>query len=407
MRYRRPVSSATILTVLCLYLFPQYARSSEFKADFTDQDGDRIKTGVIYVKDSRYRMNLKEDGQSIFVIVDQDSGLTRVFVPEDKQYNELRIDGMVSLMNDPFQAYNYTAENGEEITEGNETVNGYDCEKIAVYMGGERVWTMWKSARLNFPIKIVNEMRIDKFIELTDIEEESIQDKLFEIPDGYSRWVDPSTLPPHPPDWAGDIADAPVLKPPFESELLSGDIIRIKIEPGKSVKVKATSDDEEEAVARAIPFKEGIPLQNADMIGNFAQKGVICTRVHETPQEADEVVVHAEKGKMKVMGKFEEMSEKEVSAGEEFRYSIKGIDNIEARFINISDSESEGIFTYKDDGIELSEDKIGPAKYRTVRLDREGEVKKGAYIPHGDELVFKVTKGEILIKMGQFDSFAF
>lgn len=379
----------------------------DFAADFSEKQGDNIKSGKLFVTDTGYRMEVTESAGKIIVIVNPAQKKTIVIPVSTKEYRELAIDDMTSVMNDPFQSYEYTKSFGEESSAGSENVAGYECDKYQITMNDVLVMTKWVSQKLGFPIKIMAHGSPERIIEVTNIKEGPVDKSLFQIPEGYTKWVDPSTLPPEPPEWAGKIANAPVLKPPFEHEMKAGDILRIKTEPGKSIKIKAVNKGSDEAVGKAVPFKGDLPIKDIKRINNFAQKGVICSRIHETPAEADEVVLHVDQGDITVLGRFEEMSEKTVTAGEEFRFPVAGHDNIEARYVNLSDGTSAGNFTFYKSGKMMSDDEIGPAKYRNVILKEKGDVKKSAYVPKGDELVFKAEKGKFLVKYGQFDSFEF
>ena len=68
-------------TIMGLFYFFAHSKSVEaaqFKADMVQHIGTQSKTSKIYVKDTRYRMEEKDDGQQIIIIVDQDAGITYV-----------------------------------------------------------------------------------------------------------------------------------------------------------------------------------------------------------------------------------------------------------------------------------------------------------------------------------------
>jgi len=391
-----------LLTVFC-----GQALTAQFSADMTERYGDMTKSAKIYVKDSIYCIDLVEDGEQIIIIVDQDAKKTIVIPVSTKEYRELAIDDMMSIMNDPFQGYKYSAEMGEERNAGTETVNGFECDKFVVSMMDNDVMSQWVSKKLGFPIKIIAHGPPDKVVELTNIKEGPVDEARFKIPEGFTKWIDPETLPVEPPEWAKGIASAPVMKPPFERDMSAGEIIRIKVEPGKSLKIKGISKTDAKGTARVIPFKDGRPLKKDSWYNNFAQKGVTCDRRHETSVEADEFVVYVYEGEVKVIGKWQEMHEKTVATGDEIRLTLQGWDNIKTHLVNVSDSESVAIVNYFKNGKPVSEDEIGPVKWRTITLKESNEVDSKAMSPKGDEIVFKVEKGKMLIKIGQFDSFEF
>ncbi len=112
-------------------------------------------------------------------------------------------------------------------------------------------------------------------------------------------------------------------------------------------------------------------------------------------------------GDITAVAKWQEMLEKTVVEGEEIRLPLPNWDNIETRLVNLSDAESVAIVVYFKDGTELSEDDQGLLKWRTITLKEPGEVEASARTQKGDEIVFSVQKGKMLIKLGQFDSFKF
>lgn len=384
------------------------AQAAQFSATMIETQGEEIKTSKIFVNGQLYRMELEEGGEPIFIIVDQDSNITRACLVPQKMFIEMASDDMTSLMNDPFQSYRFAAVQGEEMPGGSETVNGYSCDKSTIFMNDQPIMTRWFSPDLGFAVKIIAHGEQEKSAELKDIKTTTLDAAMFKLPADYTKWVDPSQLPVEPPEWAKDIQKAPVLKPPFEQKMSAGDIARVEVEPGKALAVKATVAEGTEAVVRAIPFKEGRPLRNITMFNNFADKGTICQRRFETAEEADEFIIRAEKGDMAVAGKHQEMPEQVVDGGGEFGLDLDNrYTSVESRLVNLSDGESVAIIDYLKNGQPLGEDQIGPEKYRTITLKSKGDVDKNAHSANGDRIVFRVIKGEMLIKLGQFDSFKF
>jgi hypothetical protein len=396
---------ATIVFVF--YAFCGISTAAEFSADMTEQQGDYKKSGKIYVKGSKYCMDIVESGDQVIVVVDLAAKKTIVMLVATKEYNELPIDDMTSIMNDPFQAYKYVVGMGEEKNAGEETIGSHKCDKFILSMQETDVMTQWVAKDLGFPIKIVAHGPPDKVMELTNIIKGSVDDAKFNVPDGFTKWIDPATLPVEPPGWAGGIESAPVMTPPFEHNMSAGEILCIKPEQGKSLKIKGVSKIEGEAVARAIPFKDGRPLKEDTWYNNFAQAGTICARMHETASEVDKFVVYAYEGDVAITAKWQEMKEKTVAAGEEIRLPLQGWDNIKTHLVNMADGESVAIVSYSQEGVPLSDDEQGEVKWRTTTLKELNEVDSKTMSGKGDELVFKVEKGKMLIKLGQFDTFKF
>jgi len=379
--------------------------AAEFTAKFIDRQGDQITEGDLYVKGTDYCMIMEKGGSKAKIIVDTENNKTIIAIYSEKEYHIVASDDMISLINDPFQSYNYSKGFGEEEFVGTEMMNGYECDVYKIAMGESPVMTKWHAKSLNFPIKIVGHGQEERIIQLNQIEEEVPNEVIFAIPEGFTKWVDPESLPGERPEWADQIAPAPVMNPPFEKQMQAGEIVRVKIERGKSLAVKATEKDGENIIGRVIPFKADNPLRKETRYNNFAQRGVICERRHEMNGEADEFIIRLYEGNANISAKWVDMFEKTISAGEEIRYPIKGPENITARFINLNDGLSEAIFSYYKNGQPMEDN--APAKYKTITLENPWDVNRAARTAKGDDLVIKVTKGKMQIKLGQFDSFEF
>jgi hypothetical protein len=394
------VMIALVMSVGC-----SQVSTADFSADFTERQGDNTKTGKIYVKGSSYCLEKVVSGEQRFIIVDPEAKKTVVINMSTKEYHE---DDLAGIMNDPIQGYLLTAAMGEEKTAGVETINGFECDKSVISMGGTDVMSRWVARSLDFTIRIVGHGPPERVFELTNIVEGSVDDSKFEIPEGFTKWIDPATLPIEPPVWAEGIPSAPVMMPPFQHDMSAGDIIRIKVEPGKSLVIKGVSKTNTEATAKVISFKDDRPLKTESWYSNFAMEGTTCVRRHETSVEADEFIVYVYEGDIALTAKWQEMLEKTVAEGEEVRLSLPNWDKIETRLVNLSDGESVVVFSYFREGTELSEDDISPLKkWRTIILKEQGDVKSGSRSQYGDEIVFSVKKGKVLIKLGQFDTFEF
>jgi len=394
---------AAIFCIATLNIAPGFA--AEFTARMTDQDGDRVRLSTITIKGSFYRMDMEEYGEKISVIVDQDAGLTRVILHSEKTFMEIKSQDPQSLMNDPFQAAIYMADNGESKLVGTETINGLGCDKFVISMSGQDVMNKWVSQKYNFPVKIEHLMTENKFVEITDIAEGPVDDSLFQPPEGYTKWIDPADLPVEIPEWAKDLSSEPVMTPPFEKDMTPGEIVRIPVTAGQAIWVKGESSDKSGAVARAIAFKDGRPNKEPSWYNNFAMQGTICTRSAETPIEADEIVLYVFEGNVHVTAKYFPMKEETVKAGGEFRFLSESSDYVETRFVNVSDNESECVVSFFKDGVDVSE---SPVKYRTYNIEKKGKNSRNTFnVDNGNEVVIKITKGEMIIKMGQYDSFEF
>ena len=78
------------LCTLMLLFCAVPAMAGQFSADMIQGEGTKVFEGKIYVKDNMYRMDMKDSGQQISVIVDQGKGVTRVLIPAEKMFLEMK-----------------------------------------------------------------------------------------------------------------------------------------------------------------------------------------------------------------------------------------------------------------------------------------------------------------------------
>lgn len=90
------------------------------------------------------------------VIVNPEANQTFILMPDKKFFQKTTCDDMFSAMNDPVQSYQQFKQYGKEKSVGNERINGLNCIKKELYRGDSKVYTMWFSEELNFPVKIIN-----------------------------------------------------------------------------------------------------------------------------------------------------------------------------------------------------------------------------------------------------------
>lgn len=404
-RYNTIFLKCICILIAVITIMTGIASAADFTGKLKLKLDDEIIEGDIFVSGPKYCLVLEQDGEKGKVIVDTEKNETTIILFSIKEHRTIASDDMMSLINDPFQSYQYTLGYGDEEFMGTEMVQGYECEAYRITMGDTPVMAKWQAKSLDFPIKIVVYGQQERIVEITDIEEKAMEASIFAVPDGFTKWVDPESLPGERPEWVGDIDAASVMTPPFEKNMGPGDIVRVKIEPGKSLAVKAGGISETEAVARVIPFKGSNPLKEEQWYNNFAQRGVICGRSHEMSGEADEFIIRVYEGNITIAAKWMDMFEEKALAGEEIRYPISGQEHITTRFINLTAEAAEATFAYYQNG-QLMEDDT-PAKYRTITLKNPWDIDTSTLLVKGDELVIGVTTGKMQIKLGQFDSFEF
>ena len=179
----------TVINMLVLGMLTLISSSAfaQFTADMVTTEGEVSRTGKFYVENPYYRMDMEENGQQMFVVVNNETKTTRVFMPSEKMYMEMKSDDMKSLSNDVFQSLEAQKQQYETKLVGEETVNGYECEKYQVMIDGSPVSTYWQSSEIEYPIKVVSGDKQNMVMELKNIEKGDVDDAIFNVPAGFTK----------------------------------------------------------------------------------------------------------------------------------------------------------------------------------------------------------------------------
>ncbi len=379
-------------------------KGDEFTATMIQSDGTQSLESKFLLKGNKYRMEMNQDGQNLVVVVDQDAGKTWVISVDDGRYMEMANQDPVSLMNDPFQGLKYATSIGEAENQGTETVAGMTCDKILISANGEDMMTQWVSQEMNFPVKIVNHVIGGFEMELSNIKSESVAADLFVLPEGLERMPAPGEQRVEVPDWAGDLAEAEFVTPPFSKEMAAGEMVKVKPVAGKMFQATAVNLLDTNMAIVVVPFKNGRPLVSPSMYTmNVSEKGAGATLgSDETPYEADEIVVRLAGGKATVEGEFIETDPGQVvKAGGEYRMQPEAGTKYRTRFVNIGTDEAECTIHFFMGGEEKPESETGPLSFRTFTILPDGRARENTWAPDADEVVVRVVKGEMLIQMYQ------
>ncbi len=195
-RYVFIISAIIFLT----YALPGLAGAAvEFSADMTEKKDGMTSSGKIYVKEKKYRWEKSTNKQKVIVIVDKEKKVTNILNPKEKKYLRLQEGDIRCLSNDPFQTAGYVVDKYitktikyKTKTLGNESVEGFVCQKLETYNQGYKIMTQWVSDELAFPIKIIiHQDEKETIIKLSNIKKETLQDKLFSIPSSFTQMEDP------------------------------------------------------------------------------------------------------------------------------------------------------------------------------------------------------------------------
>jgi hypothetical protein len=133
-------------------------------------DQPNAPTGKFTFSDKKYRLENFEHPAKIFLISNIETNQTIVFNPEDSTY-------IIDLTKDDA---------------GTETINGLECKKTIFnkLSSGEEVLKVvqWKSFKYGITVKLTyNLPQGEGYFELTNIVEETVDKKLFQIPSLYTK----------------------------------------------------------------------------------------------------------------------------------------------------------------------------------------------------------------------------
>lgn len=392
-------------TAILLFLLCASAFGLDFTAVMTETVKGETHTGMIYVKDGRYRMEEIEDEQNLVVIVDERIRLTRVLLPDKKQYIEMEVSDPRSLINDPFQAVKHAAILGDYRLVGTERIDGYDCEHYKILLDDKEVMDEWVSITLDFPIKIATAGPDGRTVELTSFLSRPLEDSLFEIPAGYVKVGDPqgeqTTY-----TWNADVARSIVRNPPFQRLMFSEEVLRIPVRSDRIIKIVAKNQTDAPATFVAVPLLDREPIWDPARHVRAIEKAGERVELlfEETEREAQDIAVHAVQGTFVVEATYAPVGlRKHVSAGEAMRVAIDPDQDISLRLVNLSEERSQCWVTFYQKEKELDANTIGPIGFRTFELEIENQsiYRTWSSSLKADEVLIHVDQGELLVGVRQ------
>jgi outer membrane lipoprotein-sorting protein len=187
-RMIRPVFISAGMSLLAASL----GLAAEFSADFVEVQGPKTSSGKLYMKGQKTRREITQGNQGI-VITRPDKDVMWILNPATKTYSEMSgIADMVAAASDPDAALKGL---GDRKLVGQETINGYLCDKYAFTFHDSSMGTQyqWISKKLNLMIKMASEgSTVFKMAtEMRNIKEQPVPDSLFELPAGYTKVEEP------------------------------------------------------------------------------------------------------------------------------------------------------------------------------------------------------------------------
>jgi hypothetical protein len=299
MNTQTAVRVLSILLLLAPAARPGVAAS--FSAELVETQPGQTRTGSFNFQDKNYRFEIGESGQTLIVAVDGQSGKMRLLNSAEKAYYEAGPDEAMNLMANPFGAYAHFARTKDVKNEGTESIGGVPCQKQVVSGGGQVFVTAWVSEEFGFPLKVETTMP-ERTVELRNLKRGPQDAALFAVPAGF-KLLTIEREPP--PEWAKQVADAPVLTPPFEKTLAEGAIIRLRPQVGRAINLECTNPGKESSAFTSVTFKDGKPLEDVSMSTMNLEEGQTANALFKTtPAEADDIVVRVGRKEVTIKASF-------------------------------------------------------------------------------------------------------
>jgi len=182
---------ATIVSLSFVTALPITAFGAEFSADLVMSGGGDEQTGKVFIKGRLQRMELMEDGELSAVSISRpDKGVNWNLMPDEKMYMEM------SLTEIGYEDMESLESKSKMTVLGNETVNGYKCEKRRYESNDETEGPVivWFSPKLGYPVRIhtlAYRGEGDMIMEYRNINTGKVPDSMFEIPGGYKKFAIP------------------------------------------------------------------------------------------------------------------------------------------------------------------------------------------------------------------------
>lgn len=278
--------------------------AAEFTADFVQKEGPTETRGKIYVKGSKYRLELGRGGESVVVLVDRQTQQTTLVVDAEKTYRTFPNSSMQSRMNNPFESARYVREKAAAKEAGDETINGVPCRKIVLVMEGQEVMTVWESREFDFLMRVQLPGPDVDYAELKNVKQEPVSDDLFRIPEGHTPYKEPARVPAPRAAKRPAIEGSETAELPVGRRIAAGGELRVKMNPEDGTQVTVVNEQTTESICKVIPMSKG----QAVTAGGAGPRTLIV-KFKDASSElsisgdagADEVVLAVEKGLVKAL----------------------------------------------------------------------------------------------------------
>lgn len=297
-------TAAAALSMLALFACTAADGATiSFSAELVDTQREQTRTGSFHYHSGSYRFEVVENGQTLFVMVDGATGTMRLVNPAERAYHEAKTGEPLGLFADPFAFYAHYAREKEVRTEGNESIGGVPCRKQVV-SAGEQVFVIgWVADEFALPLK-VHVPLTGRTVELRNLQRGPQDPARFVLPPDF-RLVKVEVPAEPQPEWAGRVAGAPLLTPPFERAMAEGEIVRLRPQAGRWVAIEGHNTGQVQGAFTTASFKGGKYSGGGSMSTVILDPGDSSAMdIGAKPETTDEVVVRVGQGSMTIKASF-------------------------------------------------------------------------------------------------------
>ena len=288
------------ILVLTVFSMPAFC---QFRATMANVVSGNERTYQVYSDLVNYRYEFEESGMKGVVIVMPKENKTMILMPEEKFVHITTTYSVMSRMNDPVATYRWYADSGSVKDTGKETVSGRKCVIREIYSMDMKVFTVWYSNELNFPVRIQNEASSDTHMLLSNIKSWKTDPSFFKVPAGYTE-VDSKMRPvipepPPPSNWKSRKVTAP-----FEGKGTRGDKITISIEASVNHKLRLSPQGDKPSKIIWHHFRNGAELPTEEQGPESYRTKRLFPGEKKTLtyswQKGDEIVIEVYEGTMDI-----------------------------------------------------------------------------------------------------------
>jgi hypothetical protein len=279
-------------------------------------------------------------------------------------------------------------------------VLGYSCEKYTYTPPGgtEPGMEAWYLPELEHFIRIIAHYGggyEDGIFELLNIQEAPQDDSLFKVPEDYQKEKSPAEKAQEKEAARPVLSGIEETIAPTGRRLKTGAVLKVKVNPDKSVRVVIRNQIKEKSTFKITPFREGLPIEDEIVHYSLIRKREKKEDFFGMQLKLDEILIEVEEGLVTAL------VTKEYSS----------FDEVERKEYFIMEESGQGLFTREDrkfvltltgdsQGAESSPVKVKfyKGEYEDILNEEDftllnGQIKRWEFNP-GEIQTFEVSVGE-------------